>query len=489
MRAAFACFIFLAMSLPAAQSPGARTLDVYVIDVDGGESTLFVSPSGESLLVDAGWPGFDGRDADRIAAVAAQAGVKQIDYLVVTHFHADHMGGVAQLAVRLPIRHFIDHGADVQTGDRAAAAFQPYAAIRHGSHVEARPGLTIPITGLSAQIIAAGGAVLGAPLAGAGQPNPRCAGFKVQDTVPGQEATRAEDGRSVSTSITFGTFRTVIMGDLGWNLERDLMCPTNKVGTVDLYLVSHHGAETSGSEAFVYALHPRVAVMNNGAAKGGAVQTFQILRASPGLEDLWQNHYSIAAANDNRPESFIANLEPRTLSAQSATGQPTAPNHMGTANWIKVAASSDGSFTVTNSRNGFSKRYNAANPAVSQQPASSAALDYEFFKTQVQPIFLARRPGHARCIACHGSGTPLRLQPLSAGTTNWNDEESRKNFEAVRRVVVPGNVRSRLLVHPLAEEAGGDFYHNGGKHWSSQNDPEWQTLKSWVLGQTASGGR
>jgi len=125
----------------------------------------------------------------------------------------------------------------------------------------------------------------------------------------------------------------------------------------------------------------------------------------------------------------------------------------------------------------------------SQQPAAiatpSASLDYEFFKTRVQPIFLAKRPGHARCIACHGSGTPLRLQPLSPGSTAWNDEESRKNFEAVRRVVVPGSATSRLLIHPLDEKAGGDFYHSGGKHWSSQSEAEWQTLKAWVMGQTA----
>lgn len=129
---------------------------------------------------------------------------------------------------------------------------------------------------------------------------------------------------------------------------------------------------------------------------------------------------------------------------------------------------------------------------LSQQGAPSspvaAPLDYEFFKTTIQPIFLARRPGHARCIACHRSGTPLRLQPLSRGVTTWNEEESRKNFEAVQRVVV-GGVQSRLLIHPLAEEAGGDFYHNGGKHWSSQNDPEWQALKMWVLGQTGKSAR
>jgi YVTN family beta-propeller protein len=123
-----------------------------------------------------------------------------------------------------------------------------------------------------------------------------------------------------------------------------------------------------------------------------------------------------------------------------------------------------------------------ASPAAAQTPAASA-LDYEFFKARVQPILLAERPGHARCIACHGSGTPLRLQPLAAGRTAWTDEESHKNFDAVRRMVVPGSVKSRLLMHPLAEAAGGDFYHNGGKHWSSQNDAEWQTLKAWVMGE------
>jgi hypothetical protein len=120
-----------------------------------------------------------------------------------------------------------------------------------------------------------------------------------------------------------------------------------------------------------------------------------------------------------------------------------------------------------------------------QQPPP-ASLDYDVFKTKVQPIFLAKRPGHARCVSCHASGTPLRLQPLAPGSTTWNDEQSRKNFEAVKRVVVPGSEKSMLLIHPLAEPAGGDFFHNGGKHWSSQSDPEWQTLKAWVLGNSRS---
>ena len=118
------------------------------------------------------------------------------------------------------------------------------------------------------------------------------------------------------------------------------------------------------------------------------------------------------------------------------------------------------------------------------QAASAQTLDYEYFKTKVQPIFLAKRPGHARCISCHGSGTPLRLQALSPGSTTWNEQDSRKNFEAIQRVAIPGNPKSRLLLHALEEKAGGDFYHSGGKHFASENDPEWQVLRTFVLGQT-----
>ena len=120
-------------------------------------------------------------------------------------------------------------------------------------------------------------------------------------------------------------------------------------------------------------------------------------------------------------------------------------------------------------------------PMVQQpsSPATASSLDFEYFKTKVQPIFLAKRPGHARCVSCHAGGTPLRLQPLAKGSTTWSEEDSRKNFEAVVRVAA-GSLRSPLLRHALAEQAGGDFYHSGGKHWDSQNDPEWQILKAWV---------
>lgn len=341
--------------LSSAQTQAARTLDVYVIDVEGGEATLFVSPSGESLLVDAGWPGFDGRDADRILAAARQAGIKQIDYLVITHYHADHVGGMSQLAERLPIRHVIDHGSIVDDDERAL--FKSYSAMRGSeARTEARPGDTIPIAGVSVRVIAAGGSVLSAPITGQSARNALCDGFKPHGPEITSRAADPGDRRSVSLLLTFGRFRTVIMGDLTWNKEFDLMCPMNHLGTVDVYLVSHHGSDTSGSAVLVHALRPRAAIMNNGPRKGGAVQTFQILSASPGLEDLWQSHYSVPAGREhNRPDAFIANLDEGV--AITGAAPRAAPVHMGAAHWIKLSAVADGGFTITNSRTGFTKRY------------------------------------------------------------------------------------------------------------------------------------
>ena len=338
-----------------------RTLDIYVIDVEGGEATLFVSPSGESMLVDTGWPGFDDRDADRIAVVAQQAGVDQIDYLLVTHFHTDHMGGALQLADRLPIRHFVDSGSGTGVDDRFRRRFESYAKLRStGVHLPVKPGDVVPIDGLGVQIIAAGGAVLSTPLPGAGAPNPACDGFRFHGEEIISRAGDAEDQRSVSAAIRYGEFRTIIMGDLTWNKEFDLMCPDNKVGAVDAYLVSHHGSETSGSEALVHALKPRVAIMNNGPRKGGAIQTFQILSTVDSLDHLWQNHYSIAGGEGhNMPKRFIANLDDGGMRDRGTPG--TTPVHMGTAHWIKLSAQNDGSFTVTNSRNGFSQSYEPQN--------------------------------------------------------------------------------------------------------------------------------
>ncbi len=354
MRIICASLLCLAVTVwsPLAEGQPRDTLDIYVIDVEGGEATLFVAPSGESLLVDTGWPGFDGRDADRIAAVAAEAGVTQIDYLIVTHFHTDHMGGAKQLADRLPILTFIDHGLSVDQSDRARDAFAVYSSLRaNGTHRVVRPGDPIPVTGLDVRIIASDGSVLTTPLSEAGGANRFCENFVFHGADVTSRFGDAEDQRSVSAFIGFGQFHTLIMGDLTWNKEHGLMCPENPIGTVDLYLVSHHGSDTSGSEALVHALQPRVAIMNNGPRKGGAVQTFRILQAAPSLEQLWQNHYSVAGGDEhNMPGRFIANLEETPTQGDQEV-------HMGAANWIKISARRDGTFTVTNSRDGFSQSY------------------------------------------------------------------------------------------------------------------------------------
>lgn len=357
MRALLAAVLSLALvaAVLSAQAQPERTLDIYVIDVEGGEATLFVSPTGESLLVDTGWPGFDGRDADRILAAAKDAGVTHIDHLVITHYHADHVGGTAQLAQRLPIRHFVDRGPS--TSDDERAQFETYSGIRiKGRRTEVNPGDAIPVSGLDVRVIAGNGAVLTEPLPGQGQANASCATF----TPHGRDITsRAADGgdsRSLSLSLSYGRFKTVIMGDLTWNKEFELMCPRNPLGVVDLYLVSHHGSDTSGSAALVHALRPRAAIMNNGPRKGGAVQTFQILSELQPAVDLWQNHYSIPGGREhNRPEAFIANLDEGRPVAGAAPG--AAPVHTGPSHWIKVTARSNGSFSIVNSRTGFAREY------------------------------------------------------------------------------------------------------------------------------------
>jgi competence protein ComEC len=331
------CALFTGMMTVAAQ--GQKPLDVYFIDVEGGQATLVVSPSGESLLVDTGWPGFDGRDADRIAAAAKQAGISKIDYLVITHYHTDHAGGVPQLAARLPIRTFVDHGPTVEQGDAPAKLFGAYTETRaKGRHLQVKPGDKIPIAGVDVQVVAAGGEAITQPLAGGGAANPLCAQFKAKDPDP------SENARSVGTLFTFGRFRLIDLGDLTWNKEHDLVCPTNKLGTVDVYLTTHHGLDQSGAPVIVHALHPRVAVMNNGAKKGGSPAAWQVVRSSPGLEDLWQLHYAVDGGRDhNVAETFIANLD-----ETSSYG-------------IKLSAHADGSFTITNARNGQSKAYPARN--------------------------------------------------------------------------------------------------------------------------------
>ena len=310
--------------------------DVYFIDVEGGQATLMVSPSGQSLLVDTGWPGFSGRDANRIAATAKAAGVKRIDYLVITHYHLDHVGGVPELARRIPIVHFVDHGSSVETDKSGSELFAAYRkARRRGRHIVAKPGDRIPIRGLDVEVLTAAGKRIGAPLEGAGAENPYCAETKLREADP------SENAQSVGILVRFGSFRLIDLGDLTWNKEYELGCPRNLVGKVDVYVVSHHGMSLSGSPALVHGLAPRVAIMDNGAHKGGSPEAWQTIRSSPGLEDIWQLHYAIEAGKpNNAPDEFIANPE------ENCKGYG-----------LRLSANSDGSFTVTNARNAYSKNY------------------------------------------------------------------------------------------------------------------------------------
>lgn len=349
-----------------AQTRGRQTLDIYVVDVEGGNATLFVAPSGESVLIDTGNGGpAAARDADRIQAASKDAGLSQIDHLITTHWHGDHFGGMAEVASRIPIREFIDHGGNVQ----AAAATDDFLQKTYptlyvkAKHTVVKPGDKISIAGLVWQVVASAGEAIKNPVGGAGQPNSYCAAFKPQ------EVDRTENAQSVGSHITFGRFRALHLGDLTVNKEFDLMCPNNRLGTIDLWVVSHHGQAISNAAVLAHAIQPRVAIMNNGTRKGGQPDAMKIIHSAPRLEDVWQVHFSLLSGQEYTvPGMFIANTsddQPTSMPIAAATAPPPGPGaapppvHNGTAYWIKVSAQQDGSFTVTNARNGFSKAYRA----------------------------------------------------------------------------------------------------------------------------------
>jgi beta-lactamase superfamily II metal-dependent hydrolase len=340
-----------------------QTLDIYFIDVEGGQATLLVSPSGESFLVDTGNPGE--RDADRVADVARRAGVKRIDNLMVTHYDGDHHGGAKDLSARLPIQTFIDHGPRViDPAQKITPQFQAYVertdqayaeAREKGQHLVVEPGDKIPFAGVDIQVVAGGRAAIKNPLPGAGADNALCRDYKPQENDP------SENSFSLGVVIAYGRFRMLDLGDLTWNKEHDLVCPQNLLGVVDVYLTTHHGLNLSGPPALVHAVRPRVVIMNNAARKGGSGETWTTIKSSPALEDVWQLHYSVPREGNrnfhesqppggrdlNAAQQFIANIE-------------EAPAHV-PAHFLKISARSDGSFVVTNSRNAFGKEYAARN--------------------------------------------------------------------------------------------------------------------------------
>lgn len=353
-----------ASSLLLAQRPATTTFDIYMPDVEGGGAKLFVTPSGQSVLIDTGNPG--GRDTDRIMAVVNTAGLTQLDYVLLTHYHGDHIGGLQELAKRIPIRRFVDHGASVEEREQVPGFRDAYAALQaNASHTVAAPGDKLPLTGVDWRIVSSAGKVIKSALPGGGQRNPACASPNSQRR---PETPTDENGQSVGSAIAFGRFKAVDLGDLLWDRELDLMCPGNPIGEVDLYIVSHHGTDPSGSDALVHGLNPRVAIMQNGTRKGGTLQTYQALRTTPRLLDIWQAHWSYnGLIEQNPPGLFIANVDDPSVIASVLTtpapapgtrgGGPATPAHTGAAFWIKVSAQPDGSFTVTNSRNGYTRRY------------------------------------------------------------------------------------------------------------------------------------
>jgi competence protein ComEC len=366
MRTTIVCLLALAgLAAPAlAQTRASRALEIYVIDVEGGNATLFLTPSGESVLIDTGNGGAAAaRDAGRIAEAAKDAGVTKIDHLIFTHWHGDHFGGLQELAKVLPIAHYYDHGPNVQatpaTDQFFKEVYEPLTA--KAVHTVVKPGDTIAVKDLNWRVVASAGNVLKTNLSGAGRPNPYCR------VSPPQDADPTENAQSVSSYITFGKFRIVHMGDLTYNKELDLMCPNNRLGTADLFIVSHHGQAISNSPALVHALAPRAAIINNGTRKGGQPDAMRVLFSSPGLEDLWEMHFSLLSGQEYTvPGAFIANQIDQQSDAMPIgtwtpplPGQqaPAAPAHNGKSNYFKIVAQQDGTFTIINTRNNFSKTY------------------------------------------------------------------------------------------------------------------------------------
>jgi beta-lactamase superfamily II metal-dependent hydrolase len=332
---AFALVVLVAVGVTRA----ADTLDIYFIDTEGGQATLVVTPAGQTMLIDSGFADADkdaARDASRIAAAARLANANRLDVFMPTHFHGDHVGGVEQVAARLPIALFVDDGPAVQESaplkQRVGEYSEVYAAeFAKGKHLVVTAGDKIPLKGADVTVVAANGK----PADDRGEPNPNCAGLERRPTG------NPEDSESIGVVIQFGRFRFANFGDMPWNQEIELLCPGNRVGRVDVYETPGHGREPSKA---VSSMAPRVAVADNGARKGAGPATVKAFQSMPGMEDLWLLHFNVpGAAEGNPPPGFIANLE--------------EPGSGDQGSYLKLSAMQDGSFTVFNSRTNATKTY------------------------------------------------------------------------------------------------------------------------------------
>jgi len=356
-RLTTALSVLALLLIPARIHAQTRNLEIYWIDVEGGAATLIVSPSGESLLIDTGWAVGD-RDAKRIYAAAQQAGLKQIDYLVISHFHADHAGGLAALSRMIPIGRLFDRGDAIEKENQQW--LESYKNVAAGKRTIVNAGDKIPIKGIQALVVSSNEKILAGAVNG-GTANPLCA--DAERKAPAGP----ENQRGVGLLLIYGKFKFLNLIDLDWAKEMELACPVNKLGEVTLYQTSRHGSlDGSGAPALLYAIKPQVIVVNNGPRKGlGQVDatvkslaspgksaapyeknSYQRLAKIPGLEGIWQEHRSLLDANPdhNTAVDMVANLE-------------DTPDCQG--NSIKAAVGPDGKFTVTNGRNGFTKSYAA----------------------------------------------------------------------------------------------------------------------------------
>jgi len=331
--------------LPAATGAQSRTLDIYWIDVEGGAATLIVSPSGESLLYDAGWE-VDGRDGKRIAAAVKQAGLSKIDYFVLSHFHADHAGGLQELAKLVPIGRCFDRGDFIEPANQKWRDI--YLAACGSKRTVVKAGDTIPLKGVQLDVVASNGQLVAKPLAGGGS-NSLCA------SAENRPAEGPENQFMVGALLTYGKFRFLDLADLDWEKEMELACPINRLGQVTIWQAGRHGAlDGAGAPGFLHAIKPQVVVVNNGPRKGlgspsagspkPLTRHYERIAATPGIEGIWQGHLSLLDKDkaSNTADDMIANFE------ESADCQ---------GHWIRASVKADGTFSVTNGRNGFSKTY------------------------------------------------------------------------------------------------------------------------------------
>ena len=333
--------LYLGVRGPLRAAPTAQDLQVYFIDVEGGQATLFVTPLHESLLIDTGWAGHHGRDAARIARAARLAGITKLDYVLITHYHDDHVGGVSQLIARMRVGTFIDHGENRETTDAATEhnweQYKKLATAGQARRLTVKPGDRLPLKGMDVTVVSADGLLIHGTLGSAPLVNDQCTG------VAPYPADRTENARSLGVLIGFGALRLLDLGDLTADKEQELMCPDNKLGKIDVYIVSHHGWDQSSSQVLVHAIAPRLAVMDNGEKKGGSPSVVDTILNSPGLEALWQLHYSVEGNRvHNTDDAHIANLP-----------GPDA------GHYLLLLAHRDGAIDVLNSRTQATAHYDA----------------------------------------------------------------------------------------------------------------------------------